>query len=199
VTILPSPAPGLRERKRLAAMRLAQRRAVELFTERGFDAVTVQDVADASDVSAVSLYRWFGTKERLVLWDEYDPTIFAAIADRLPGQPPLEAVRDALVAELDRLYDAEHELVLARTKLIYREPALLAATTDDMKAMQAALAALFGEAGTGGALEREVLAVSCVGVLVTAIDHWQRENGATPLATHIIAGFDVLRGLTWTS
>jgi AcrR family transcriptional regulator len=192
------PATGLRERKRLAAMRVAQLRAVELFTERGFDAVTVQDVADASDVSAVSLYRWFGTKERLVLWDEYDPAIFAAIGDRLPAQPPLEAVRDALVAELDGLYDAEQELVLARTKLIYREPALLAATVDDMQAMQAALADLFLEAGAGGALEREVLAVTCVGVLVTAIDHWQREDGARSLATHIVAGFDVLRELTWT-
>jgi AcrR family transcriptional regulator len=191
------PATGLRERKRLAAMRVAQLRAVELFTERGFDAVTVQDVADASDVSAVSLYRWFGTKERLVLWDEYDPAIFAAIGDRLPAQPPLEAVRDALVAKLDGLYDAEQELVLARTKLIYREPALLAATVDDMQAMQAALADLFLEAGAGGALEREVLAVTCVGVLVTAIDYWQREDGATSLATHIVAGFDVLRELTW--
>lgn len=188
----------MRERKRLAAMRLAQRRAVELFAERGFDAVTVQDVADASNVSAVSLYRWFSTKERLVLWDEYDPAIFAAVGERLRAQPPLEAVRDALVAELDRLYDAEHEMVLARTKLIYREPALLAATMDDMQAMQAALADLFLETG-GDVLEREVLAVTCVGVLLTAIDHWQREDGATSLATHIIAGFNALRDLTWTS
>jgi AcrR family transcriptional regulator len=178
-------------------MRLAQRRAVELFTERGFGAVTVQDVADASNVAVVSLYRWFGTKERLVLWDDYDPAIFAAIGERLLAQPPLEAVRDALVVELDRLYDAEHELVLARTKLIYREPALLAATLDDMQAMQTALADLFLEAGES-ALEREVLAVTCVGVLVTAIDYWQREDGATRLATHIVAGFDVLRDVTWT-
>jgi AcrR family transcriptional regulator len=193
-----TPPATLHERKRLAGMRVAQLRAVELFTERGFDAVTVQEVADASAVSVVSLYRWFGTKERLVLWDEYDPAIFAAIAERLPAQPPLEAVRDALVAELDRLYDAERELVLARTKLIYREPALLAATMEDMKAMQAALAELFQGAGVTGAMERDVLAVTCVGVLVTAIDHWQREDGATSLATHIVAGFDVLRGLTWT-
>lgn len=192
-----TPGTGLAERKRLAGMRAAQRRAVELFTEHGFDAVTVQEVADAADVSAVSLYRWFGTKERLVLWDEYDPPLFRAIGDRLASQAPLEAVRDALVAELDRLYDAEHELVLARTKLIYREPALLAATMEDMQALQGALAELFQE-WVGGALEGEVLAVTCVGVLVTAIDHWQREDGATSLATHIVAGFDVLRGLTWT-
>lgn len=68
---------------------------------------------------------------------------------------------------------------------------------DDMQAMQTALAELFLEAG-GGALEREVLAATCVGVLVTAIDHWQREDGATSLATHIVGGFDVLRDLTWT-
>ena len=133
----------LHERKRLAAMRAVQRQAVRLFTARGFDAVTVQAIAEAAEVSPVSLYRWFGTQERIVLWDEYDPGLFAAVAERLDGQPPLEAVRDALVDELDRIYEADRELVLARTKLVHREPALLAASVDDMRALQAAFAELF--------------------------------------------------------
>lgn len=196
----PARAPSLHERKRLAAMRAVQRHAVGLFAARGFDAVTVQEIAEAAEVSPVSVYRWFGTKERLVLWDEYDPGLFAAVAERLPEQPPLEAVRDGLVAELDRIYDADRALVLARTKLVHREPALLAATAHDMRALEAALAQLFAEARVGrDDYEREVLAASTVSVLVTAIDRWQREDGATPLANHILEGFEVLRRQTWTT
>jgi hypothetical protein len=111
---------------------------------------------------------------------------------------PLEAVRDALVDELGRIYDADRELVLARTKLIHREPALLAAAVDDTRALQAAFSTLFAAADAGlGEFDGDVLAGACVAVLTTAIDHWQRADGATPLATHIVEGFDVLRRLTW--
>lgn len=179
-------------------MRAVQRHAVRLFSARGFDAVTVREIAEVAEVSPVSLYRWFGTKERIVLWDEYDPGLFAAIAGRLGAQPPLEAVRDALVSELDRIYDADRDLVLARTQLVHREPALLAASDEDMRALQAALAGLFAAEGGLDEFECDVLAASCVGVLIPAVDHWQREDGRRSLATHIVEGFEVLRGLTWT-
>ncbi|MFA9445815.1 TetR/AcrR family transcriptional regulator [Egicoccus sp. AB-alg6-2] len=195
-----TPTSDLRQRKRLAAMRRVQQHAVALFTAHGFDAVTVEQVAAAAEVSPVSLYRWFGTKERLVLWDDYDPDLFAAVAARLSAQPPLEAVRDALVDELGRIYDADRELVLARTRLAHREPALVAAGSHDLRALHTALTQLFGRAGPGrDPLEHEVLAATCVGVLTTAISRWQEEDGRRPLADHVVAGFEVLRRLSWTA
>jgi AcrR family transcriptional regulator len=190
---LPAASASRRDRKRYEAMRRVQQRAVELFTARGFGAVTVEEIAEAADVSPVSVYRWFGTKEGVVLWDDYDPGIFAAIARRLEDQPPLEAVRDAVVAELDAVYDADRALVLARTQLIHREPALLAASMLNLRGMQAALADLFAQADVGDdALTRTVVAGVATAVLAAAVDAWQAEDGRTPLATFVSAGFAAL-------
>ena len=68
-----TPVVGLRERKRYAAMRLVQEVALDLFDAHGYADVTVERIAAASDVSPSSVYRYFGTKEQIVLWDENDP------------------------------------------------------------------------------------------------------------------------------
>ncbi len=178
-------------------MRRVQGVAVDLFGRRGFDAVTVEEVAAAADVAPVSVYRWFGSKEGLVLWDDFDPPLVRSIAERLGTRAPLVAVRDAVVSELDGLYDRERELVLARTQLVHREPALLDATAAGARTLTAAIAAAFAAAGTGrDDHERDTLAAVAVAVLVTAVDAWQRDDGRTPLATLVRAGFDRLAEVT---
>jgi len=63
---------GLRERKRLASMRHVQRVALELFQRRGYQAVTIEAIAKAAEVGAASIFRYFGTKDCIVIWDEAD-------------------------------------------------------------------------------------------------------------------------------
>jgi AcrR family transcriptional regulator len=190
---LSASSASRRDRKRYEAMRRVQQRAVELFTARGFGAVTVEEIAEVADVSPVSVYRWFGTKEGLVLWDEYDPGIFAVLARRLADQEPLDAVRDAILGELDEVYDADRGLVLARTQLIHREPALLAASMLNLRRMQAALADTFDAADAGGdGYTRAVLAGVATAVLAAAVDAWQAEDGRTPLAEFVTVGFAAL-------
>lgn len=175
-------------------MRRAQDAALRLFRAHGFNAVTVEQVAQAAGVAPVSLYRWFGTKEGLVLWDDYDPELFAAITARLEaGQEPLAAVRDAVVQELGRIYDADRGVVLARTQLIHREPALLAAATANLRSLQDALAGLFSAARAGrDDLARRVLAAVAVGVLAVSIEAWQEHDGHTPLASLVQGAFAAL-------
>ena len=181
-------------------MREVQQHAMGLFEDRGYDGVTVEQVADASGVSPISVYRWFGTKEQLVLWDDYDPDLFAAIAERLSRQAPLPAVRDAVVAELGAVYDTGRALILARTKLIYREPSLLGAALRDARMMSIALADLFADAERGeDEFARRVLAEVAVATLTSAIDAWQRADGEVDLAEHVESAFGVLRGSSWTS
>jgi AcrR family transcriptional regulator len=185
----------LRERRRLRAMRRAQRCAVRLFTEHGYDAVTVERVAAEADVSPVSIYRWFGTKVGLVLWDEYDPAILQAVMEHLERLRPLDAVRDAIIAELDRVYDRDRELVLARAQLIHREPELLAAARDDLRQLESALRDVFAVADVGRSdFDRAVLAAAAVSVLVVAVEEWQANDGRVPLARLIADGFEVLEG-----
>ncbi|KAB8194628.1 TetR family transcriptional regulator [Nonomuraea phyllanthi] len=89
---------GLRERWRLKAMRTIQERALDLFDEKGFTAVTIEEIAAAAEVSPSSVYRFFGTKEGIVVADvEFDSMSPEALKDVLdPGDPVgslLRAVR----------------------------------------------------------------------------------------------------------
>ena len=88
-------AMGLRERKKLqTAMRIYQV-AVELFAERGFDAVSVQEIADASEVSKMTVFNYFGTKEDLVFrpMEEHFGDAARAVRERQPGESAVDAVR----------------------------------------------------------------------------------------------------------
>jgi AcrR family transcriptional regulator len=169
-------------------MRRIQEIAVQRFTERGFSAVTVEEIAAEADVAPITIYRRFGTKERLVLWDEFDPPILEEIAKRLASEPPLRAVQGALATLLERTYEREGPMALARTSLIEREPALMAAAAIDSRAFSAAIAQLIAEAGAP-AYEGRVLADVAVAALSSAVSEWQRRQGATPLASLIDQAF----------
>lgn len=103
---------GLRERSRRAAMRETQRAGLRLFRERGFDRVTVEKIAAAQGMAASTVFRHFGTKEAIVLWDEHDAALDDALAERfsrLGGDMSLfHAVRDAFVDTLAHLLSGEH-------------------------------------------------------------------------------------------
>lgn len=171
---------------------------MKAFDRVGFDGVTVEQIADDAGVSPISVYRWFGTKENLVLWDEYDPPLFEAIAARLPRFEPLVAVRDGLIAELDKLYEAERATVLSRARLIMKEPALLAAATRNQSDLSAGLAELFKEVDPDGdRFRHRVLAAVAVATLTESILEWTCLDGAVPLREVIEGGFEALRRSQW--
>ena len=183
----------MRVRKRLAAMHRVQLAAVALFEGQGFAAVTVEEIAAAAEVSPISVYRWFGTKEGIVLWDEYDPPLFEAIASELEaGSSPIEATRKGLERELDRMYDVEREVVLRRARLILREPALRAAADANSFAMIEGLARLFGREAP--AFEHKAMAGAIVGVLTQAIAEWTRRSGEVSLGELVKRGFAAMAG-----
>ena len=82
-------ATGLRERWRQNAMRTIQECALDLFDERGFDAVTIEEIAAAAEVSPSSVYRYFGTKEGLIVADEFDSMSQEAIEEILDVRDPV--------------------------------------------------------------------------------------------------------------
>ncbi|MFI6409278.1 TetR/AcrR family transcriptional regulator [Streptomyces sp. NPDC050548] len=88
-------AMGLRERKKLETARRIIRTAIGLFSERGFDNVSVQEIADASDVSKMTVFNYFGTKEDLVFWpmEEHFGDAARAVRERAVGESAVEAVR----------------------------------------------------------------------------------------------------------
>ncbi|WP_407836018.1 TetR/AcrR family transcriptional regulator [Streptomyces sp. DSM 116496] len=121
---------GLRENKKLRTRRQLAATALELFLERGFDAVSVADVAAAAEVSKPTLFRYFPSKEDLVLdrFADHQDEAARIVRDRAAGQTPLAAVRAhflAALAERDPITGlCDHPNVLAFEGLLYSTASL---------------------------------------------------------------------------
>ena len=103
-----------------------QEHALRLFAKRGFDNVTVEEVARAAGVSHMTFFRHFPTKESVVLDDPYDPMIGAAVARQDIGLPALERVRLGVLEAWDRLDEPDDEASRIRIRLASAHPALRA-------------------------------------------------------------------------
>lgn len=122
---------GLRERKKEQTRQRIADVALQLFAERGFDAVTVNEVAEAAEVAKATLFTYFPTKESLVLYGIAGDDL-AGIAVRRPtGQSFLEALRDNYRALAQvQIPAAELGVLLARVRVIWDSPALQSAAND---------------------------------------------------------------------
>ena len=96
-------ATGRRERRKRATRQMLIDKAIEMFLERGFDAVTVSEIAEVCDVSPTTVFNHFPTKESLVLDlpDDLLAALRAALAD--PAATPIEGMVRILAGELDNL------------------------------------------------------------------------------------------------
>src|SRR5947209_3702307 len=113
---LPVAARALspRERRRVRTMREIQGRALALFTEQGYGQTTIEQIAEASDISARTFFRYFPTKEDVVFWDEYDAVVLETL-DSWPADLPLgETLRIITREALGALYRHDPERLLAR-------------------------------------------------------------------------------------
>lgn len=96
---MPTSAPGRRERKKALTRQALADAAVRLFLERGFDAVTVAEIAEAADVSVSTLFQHFPSKEALVFARPDEGTLGEALEQRAPGTPVLTALCDAFLGD----------------------------------------------------------------------------------------------------
>ena len=113
----PQPEPiGRRERKKAATRKTISDVATMLFLERGFDNVSIREVADAADVSPTTVFAHFAQKEALVFDedDEQRDRLVAAVRDRPAGTTINRALHDFYAAEIG-MNLAEHGDEVART------------------------------------------------------------------------------------
>jgi AcrR family transcriptional regulator len=178
-----SEKPGLRERQRAAAIRRIQEAALDLFDERGFENVTIEEIAEAAEVSPSSVYRYLGTKEGIVLYDEFDFRLIDAVEAELAFYPPVEAVRRAVASVMAAFFGRDE--VLSRRKLHYalENPHLHAAMTQQVDQFAQLVAeALARAAGRrAGELDIQVIASTLVWALTTAARIWHAEGYTAPL------------------
>lgn len=169
-----------RTRRRLTSMRHVQEVALGLFFARGFDAVTVEEIARAADVGVASIFRNFGTKERLVLWDEYDPLLLGALEKHLEKKAPLAALNAALQESLGEVYERDQRRVLRRSDLMAKTPALLAAARADLHSLREGLDRSL-KTQVPDAFERELTSAVFLATLEVSVERWRKERARRPL------------------
>ena len=174
--------PGLRQRKRRAAMTRVQQVALDLFDARGFDAVTIEQVAAAAEVSPSSVYRYFGTKAGLVLVDadrRPEPA-----ARRLPAagdQHPVDLARHAVREYLGE--QAVHSVNRRRVQYLMEVPAVQAELSQRMfdRLRELAAGAPASERAGAAHFEAQTTWGAIYGTLLGAVTFWYSTDCADPL------------------
>ena len=118
---------GLRERKKRQTRELIAETARRLFSERGFDAVTVAEVARAANVSEVTVFNYYPTKEHLLFggMQFFEEQLIDAVRTRAQGESVLAAFRRTVVEGTKRLASEETaDAILAAANLILASAAL---------------------------------------------------------------------------
>lgn len=122
---------GLRERKKIQTRRRLLAAATRLFTERGFDQVSVAEIAEAAEVSKMTVFNYFDSKEDLVLapMAEHIGDVAQVVRDRAPGESAVAGMRREFLAAIERrdpsVGMSDSPVALGLLRLIQQTPALL--------------------------------------------------------------------------
>ncbi|MCO7222508.1 TetR/AcrR family transcriptional regulator [Klenkia sp. PcliD-1-E] len=185
-----------RAQKRDATRRRLVAAAFDLIAQRGYEAVSVADIAEAADVSVPTFYAYFRTKEHVVL-PEQDLAWIGAHLARQPADLPLpERIRRGLHAMVAELQTAEQEDLLRRWTLVHQQPALRSRAYDRERASAAALADALGVDLVTSAGAADVVVVSaCLSASTTAFLRWAASGGDRPLTELVDEAFEALRSI----
>ncbi|MFF8917709.1 TetR/AcrR family transcriptional regulator [Streptomyces sp. NPDC015032] len=183
-TAAPGPhAPmSLRERKKQLTYQAVSDAAIAMFLERGFDKVSVAEVAAAADISKPTLFRYFPTKEDLALhrFADHEDEAARVVAARADDESPLDALRHHFLDGLERrdpvtgLCDVPE--VLAFQRLLYGTPSLVARMYAYQGRSEAALARALGDRVRDRLAAGQIIAV----LRILALENWRRiDQGKT--------------------
>jgi len=197
------PPASLRERKKLATRRELRRVALRMIAERGYSNVTVEEIAEAANVSPRTFFNYFPTKEAALFGA--DPELAAATREAIlhqsPGEPVLNVLRTMMTDQAKTVVNEFAELGgeplewVARMRASRTDPHLHAARAAQMAAIERSLAEAIAER-LGTTLERDpypgLLAAIATGVFRSSISFWASSGGAVPLEHLVDLAFGAL-------
>jgi AcrR family transcriptional regulator len=126
-----APAAGLRERKKARTRASLREHALRLFGEQGYHATTVEQIAAAAEVSSSTFFRYFPTKEDLVLQDDMDTRMIEALERQPAGLGPVTAVRAATREVFASYTAADLDLIQQNMALTLSVPEVRARALDE--------------------------------------------------------------------
>ncbi|MFF9099586.1 TetR/AcrR family transcriptional regulator [Streptomyces rubrogriseus] len=189
-----APRPGLRERKKIKTREAIRAAAYGLIRQQGYEATTVEQIAERAEVSPSTVLRYFPTREDIVLTDEYDPVMAAELAARPAGEPWSDSLRHVLRKALDLGAGEEAELARLRTRLLAEVPAVRARMLENMSATGRMLArAIADRTGLDPAgLEVRIVSMSLVGGLMEVSRYWAEHDHEESLTELVDRALDAL-------
>jgi AcrR family transcriptional regulator len=166
---------GLRERKKARTRASLREHALRLFRENGYEKTTVEQIAAAAEVSPSTFFRYFPTKEDLVLQDDMDTRMFAALEQQPPGLSPIAAVRAATRQVFGAYTAADLEVLRETTRLTMTVPEIRARALDEFaRTIEVFADAVAQRAGRSpDDLSVRVVAGAIVGVVMAITLPWE--------------------------
>lgn len=155
-----------------------QEEAIRLFSERGFDNVTVEEVARGAGVSHMTFFRHFPTKESVVMDDPYDPMLGDAVARQDPDLPALERVCAAVLEVWQGVDGPSDDLTRKKVELAASHPSLRARVWENNRRTEEVIVASLTDAGTPG-FEATVATGAVLGALTGALFDWAERGTGT--------------------
>jgi AcrR family transcriptional regulator len=139
---------GLRERKKARTRAAIREHALRLFRSQGYAATTVEQIAAAAEVSPSTFFRYFPTKEDVVLRDDFDERVFESFARQPPSLSCVAAMRAAMRETLASLTPTEWAAFREQTALGMTVPEVRARMLDELtRTMDQAAIALAARVG----------------------------------------------------
>jgi len=176
VTSMAGASPdGLRERKKARTRASIREHALRLFRENGYQHTTVEKIAEAAEVSPSTFFRYFPTKEDVVLQDDMDTRMIEALEQQPPELGPVAAVR-AAVRQMFASYTAADLAILRETTaLTMTVPEVRARALDEFARTIRVLAEAIGRRAGRSADDLAVLTVAgaFVGVIMAITMPWE--------------------------
>jgi len=185
---------GLRERKKIKTRTAIREATYALIKEQGYDATTIEQIADRAEVSPSTVFRYFPTKEDIVLSDEYDPLVVEELRSRPADEPWMDSLRHVMHTVIDALTAEDPEAVRVRAHLALQVPAVRSriyeSTSRTARLLSGAIAERFGL--DPDALEVRVHAMSLIGGLTEVTMYWGERGCEGDLRDLLDRGLDVL-------
>ena len=152
-------------------MAAIQTEALRLFRERGYEATTIEQIAEAAEVSPSTFYRYFPAKEDVLLYDAYDAPLMEAFRAQPPESSPIQAIRDSIRSVLAELSSEQLERERERDRLMISNPDLRAHMLDELARGVQMIAEMIAErAGRRpGELAVRTLAGALIGVVMSTM------------------------------
>jgi AcrR family transcriptional regulator len=195
---------ALRERRRRRTADDLERTALQLFAERGFRSVTVDEIAAAADVSPRTFFRYFPAKEDVLFADvrRRVEQLHTALAERPLDEAPMEAVRHAFLA-MAAAYDADREVALLWSSIVADTPELANRLSGLPSEYQAGVTALVANRlGVNAAsdLRPRIIAGATLSASFVAYEQWLAGGAKGRLTTLVAEALDVLESpATWVA